>query len=107
MILVVGYPGGWTALRRNVAEEALRFVTFAELTPRLLHDLAPSLLISPLMGEGFDAVDVAHRLEAAAFKGRFRVLSPPIPEPEAVQAEIQEAAGRIAVDLMILSHRGG
>lgn len=107
MILVVGYPGDWTALRRNMAGEALQFVGFDELTPRLLRDLSPSLLIAPLMGDGFDAVDVAHRLEAAAFEGRFRVLTPPIPQPGAVQAEIQEAAGRVDVDLMILGHRHG
>ena len=107
MILVVGYSGDWTALRRNVTGEALRFVGFDELTPRLLRELAPSLLIAPLMGDGFDAVDVAHRLGAADFQGRLHVLTPPIPAPGAVQAEIQEAAGGVGVDLMILGHQHG
>lgn len=88
-----------------VRGEELRFVGFADLTVELLRGLKPTLLVAPLVGDGFDAVDVATRLAVAGFRGRFRVVTPPIPVPAVVRADVEEAAGEIDFDLVILAVR--
>jgi hypothetical protein len=106
MILVVGKPKGWTALARRVPpDEELRFVGIEDLTVARLGQLRPTLVLSPLIGEGFDAVDVVHRLASAAFQGRFRVVASSVPNPEAVRAELQAAGDEIDFDLVVLGLR--
>lgn len=106
MILVVGKPNEWTALLRRVPpEEDLRFVGIEELTVAQLDEMQPSLVLCPLVGEGFDALDVAQRLALAAFQGRLRVVASSVPNPEVVRAEVQAAAEEVDVDLVILGLR--
>lgn len=106
MILVVGKPSGWSALARRVpADEELRFVGIDDLTAARLYQMRPGLVLSPLVGEGFDAVDVAQRLASAAFQGLFRVVASSVPNPEAVRAELQAIGDEIDFDLVVLGLR--
>jgi hypothetical protein len=103
MILVVGNPNEWTALTRRVPGEELRFLGIEELTVARLDEMQPSLVLCPLVGEGFDAVDVAQRLASAAFRGRFRAVAPSVPNPEVVRAEVRAAGAEIDFDLVLLA----
>lgn len=106
MILVVGKPSNWTALARALPRGVtLRFDPIEALTPAHLRELKPDLVLSPLLGDGFDAVEVAQRLAKAGFQGRFRVVAPPLLNPEVVRAEVQEAAEEIDFDLMVMGGR--
>lgn len=104
MILVIGNRRGWEALARLVPEdEELRFACVEELTPLLIRALRPTLVLSSLVAGRFDAVEVAHKLAAAGFQGRLSVLTPRLPQADAVRAEIEDAAGKgIEVTLTIL-----
>lgn len=105
MILVIGKPDEWAALARVLPEgEILRFVGIEGLAAAVA-ELCPDLVLCALVGEGFDAVEVAGRLAARKFGGRFLVVTLPLRNAQAVRAEVEEAAGEVDVQLVILGAR--
>lgn len=76
---------------------------YADLTAALLQRLRPDVVVCPLFGGGFDAEMVIERLVTLGFRGRMRVLCPPLPSPQLVQAELGALAPGIAVTLAVLS----
>ena len=72
---------------------------FADLNARLLAALRPDVVVSPLFGAEFDAGMVIERLDALGFRGRVRVLCPPLPSLQLVQAELAALAPGIDVTL--------
>lgn len=83
------------------------FARFAEVTPGLVAQLAPDVVIAPLFGRGFDIVDIAARLAECGFAGRLYALSPPLPRPEAVRAEVAEQAPGMTFGLVVRAKTGG
>lgn len=105
MILVIGplrLTGGEgpPALRRD----GYRFARFADLDAALLRDTAPAMVVSALIGDRFDAVDLARRLAELGYAGPYRALSPPLPRPALVKAEVRAAAPDLDFDLVVVSH---
>lgn len=41
----------------------------------LLKRLAPLLIVSPVIGDGFDCLDLARRLDALGYDGRYRAIA--------------------------------
>lgn len=105
MILVIGhlrFPDreGAALLR----QQGYRFACFAELDADLLRAARPDMVVSALIGDGFDAMDVARRLMQLGYAGPYRALSPPLPRPDLVRAEIRAAAPALDFDLVVVSH---
>jgi hypothetical protein len=69
----------------------------------LLARLDPRLVLCPLLGAGFDALQVAERLERLGWTGRLRVLAPALPAPAMVEAELAARAPGLTVDLVCLA----
>ena len=84
--------------------QGYRFACFAELDAALLEEIRPDMIVSALIGDLFDAVDVAARLLDLQYKGPYRALSPPLPRPALVKAEVRSAAPDLDFDLVIVSH---
>lgn len=76
------------------------------LTPELLARHRPTAAACPLIGPGFDAIDVARRLEALGFRGELCVLCPHLPEPDAVLAELAPHAPSLQVVLAAAGPEG-
>lgn len=105
MILMIGHSRvnggeGFDCLSRR----GYRIARLGELDASLLRDAEPELVISSLLGDGFDAIDVAIRLAGLGYTGPYRVLCPPLPKPEAVRDEIRAAAPGLDFDLLIVTH---
>lgn len=47
-------------------------------------------VITPLMGPGFDAMDVAAQLDKAGFTGKLAVVTPALPRPAMIRVELQQ-----------------
>jgi hypothetical protein len=77
---------------------------FAELDDRLLRETRPGLVVSPLVGDRFDAVDLATRLVELGYAGPYRAFSGPLPRPGLIRAEVRSAAPGLDFDLVIVSH---
>lgn len=82
----------------------LHFISsLSAVEPDILSDLRPQLVVTPLMGVGFDAHDLALRLTSLEFGGVLRVLAPPLPKPEMLRAELSHAAPGLTVDVQIMA----
>lgn len=73
------------------------------ITEDLLATCLPDLVVSPLVGRGFDCFDVAERLIAAQFKGRYRAVVETLPDPSVVRREIRAHFPDLDFDILILS----
>lgn len=109
MILVIGNLSTWEREGRPAPTlEGFRFTHFEGLDLGLLAEVRPDMVLSTLVGDGFDAIDVARRLRELGYRGRYRALAHALPNEEAVRAEIEEAAPELDFDLVVLrSGRSG
>jgi hypothetical protein len=98
-ILVVGTG----APRPSV--DGMTCVALADLTPTLLAATRPDIILSALFLGIADATDVASRLAALDYRGRYRVITDePLPFPAVVLADLRAAAPGLDIDLMTLPH---
>ena len=105
MILVIGplklTGGGGPAILR---QQGYRFAEFEDLEAGLLLDAMPDMVVSPLIGQDFDAMDVARRLAQLGYRGPYRALTAPLPRPGLVKAEVMADAPGLDFDLVVVSH---
>ncbi|MFN3642252.1 MAG: hypothetical protein ACK4TB_04925 [Gemmobacter sp.] len=102
--VMAGMPPTGTALAvdlRNapalVAAEApgwsVVVTRFALVDARLIARVMPDLVLFPLFGEGFDALQVVERLVTIGYRGRLCCITQPLPAPEVVLRELEAANG--------------
>ncbi len=105
-ILVVGDLARWRGapLPRS---KGFRCVAFHELTPELLELVRPQIVLSPLLCSAFDCMDLADVLARAGFRGRYRALSPDLPEPELIRTEIRSACPGLDFDIVSMAGPAG
>lgn len=65
----------------------------------LLARLSPGLILSPLIFGRLDVLDLAGRLATLDYRGRYRAVSPPLPRPEVICAEVARQAPGLDFDL--------
>jgi hypothetical protein len=105
MILVIGHPRpGGTGAHPALVQHGYRLACLGELDAGLLGAVQPDMVISALIGDGFDAIDVARRLVQLGYRGPYRALSHPLPRPGLVRAEVRAAAPDLDFDLVVVSH---
>jgi hypothetical protein len=66
------------------------FLAFDELDQKRLEELRPKTVVAPLVRPGFDAVEVAQRLDRAGYGGLLIVVAEDCPNPELVVSEIRQ-----------------
>ena len=66
-------------------------VTFGQLDAALLARVLPDCVLTGLVAEGFDAMDVAERLQALGYGGEVWVVCPPLPDLPLVRRELTAA----------------
>lgn len=102
VMLVIGNLARWKANGRNPPQlDGFHYMDFAQLTAVRLAEIAPDVILSGLVGDDFDAVEMAGALQAIGYRGRYRVIARGLPDPQSVRAEIARAAPE--VDFNILS----
>ena len=80
-------------------------VHYGMLSLSLLSNVMPDLVVAPLLGSGFDILDVADKLASFKFAGRLVAMTAPLPNPEAVRAEVQAHVPKIPFDLVIVTEQ--
>lgn len=63
---------------------------------------APSAdyVVAPLVSEQFDALDLAVQLSLAGYRGRYVVVTPPLPAPHVIRQEIEQLCPGLTVELI-------
>lgn len=84
-------------------EMTATIATVAELDADYIARTHPDLALSPLVGAGFDCFDVAEKLTAAGFSGRYVAFVDTLPNPAAVRGEVQSMFPGLDFDLIVLS----
>ncbi len=69
-----------------------------------LHE--PDVILSPLVSDAFDCIDLAHALAEAGFRGRYRAVAAHIPDPALVRREIRACAPGIDFDIILIRPHG-
>ena len=102
-ILVVGDITRWNgAGRETIAFSDFVFCNIAGLRSNLLHDLNPDIVLSPLIADDFDVIEVAIILRHLDFSGVYRVISTDIPKPTIILSEVKKVAPDLNFDLLVL-----
>lgn len=94
-----GFPTGET--REQAACASTAFANYADVTHELIEALRPQVVVSCMLGRGFDCVDLAERLSAIGFRGTYRLIGSGMPEPELVVRELRSLFPTLRVDLAI------
>lgn len=91
--LFVGLPAPETAQSR--AER----IDLADLTAELIAALAPAVVVVPLIGNGFDAIEACQRLARIGFPGDVVVRAPTLPDRRLVLRELGQAGRGLKITL--------
>lgn len=72
---------------------------YAQLNARAISQILPDLIIIPLFGPGFDAIEVLGQLERFGFRGEVLVRSPGLPNSSLVERELAAIVPNLRVRL--------
>jgi hypothetical protein len=103
-ILAIGLGEGE---RRSVAQRVLGALAegsvalpLDEATPDRLSEAM--VVLSPVVAPGFDAVELAARLRASGFRGRWLAYADDLPDRALIVSEVEEVAPDLRFDLVVL-----
>lgn len=77
--------------------------SFHTLAPQLLLEHRPDVVLSPLLAQDFDILDVVDRLVRIGFGGRLVAVTGSLPDAVAVQNEVRQQCAQFRFDLVELS----
>lgn len=101
--LVVGNLARWNAEgKATVPFDEFQFTEFQTLTTAVLETLDPDIILSPLMGDDFDVLDVASHLAELGFKGRYRAITDDMPNVQMIREEVLTQAPGLDFDLLMM-----
>ena len=80
-------------------------VPYDMLDEALLDKLRPDQVITPLFGEGYDAVDVAEDLSLFGYCGQLVAISPRLPNPKIIEREMREYAYAMDFELVMYDEK--
>lgn len=83
------------------SQDAMIFsLPFAQLCPEELARIAPDLVVFPLFSATLDAVMILTRLNELDYRGRCLVLTPRLPKPHLIEAELRSHRGEMEIQLL-------
>ena len=89
--IAVGEPLEWTEAGNALPDGGVVFVSFEEVTERLILLHMPSVVVSPVLARRFDCIDLAMRLSQIGFTGAYRAVARDLPMPALVEREVRQA----------------
>ncbi len=101
--LVVGDLRRWTAEGRAFAGlSEFNFTNISRLDRDLINDLDPDIVLSPLVADEFDAVDVAVKLIDLNYRGKYRAITDQHINGPLIANEIRSLSPHLDFDLLQL-----
>ena len=104
LILAIGdpYSGRVTQLPLS-GRGKVAYRSFADMTAEEVVALNPGLVISPLLAERFDCLDVARLLDAAGVTGKYRAVAEELPDPGLIRREVGLQFPGLDIDIVCMS----
>ena len=99
--MVVGDLSRWVEEGRDIGSLAdVAYVSFCSLDQALLDTHAPGIILSPLVADTLDAMDIAARLAELGFQGLYRALSTGNGKSSLIKDEVRAIAPSIDFDIL-------
>lgn len=106
--LVIGDLARWRAEGRVVPPlEGFQFIDIDELNVEMVNEKQPDIILSPLVADDFDAVDVAVKLIELRFRGRYRAIADDLPDADLIRQEVRMFAPQLDFDLLLMPRMAG
>lgn len=103
MLIVGRYRFGDVYKLPAVRSDGYHFVDIADLSVETVRKITPDVVLSALIGNGFDATEIAQVLEAAGFPGRYRVISDPVESSGLIVQEVTRLAPSVDFEILELA----
>ncbi|WP_159086926.1 hypothetical protein [Loktanella sp. Alg231-35] len=101
--LVIGNMRRWVAEGRLTSSlRDFTFLNFGELSAEALKAHTPDIILSPLVGDDFDVIEIAQQLATLAFSGRYRAIAERLPNAEMIRKEVSEQATDLDFDVLLM-----
>lgn len=102
-ILVIGEVARWHGSGPvSHGRKSVKCLDFLDVTTEILRQEDPEYVLSPLLCQSFDCLDLAIVLENAGFRGSYRVICENLPDPALVRREINARCPRLDFDVVNL-----
>lgn len=103
-VLAVGDTASWSRSGRRIPTDgSVHFAAFHEVTPVLMAEIAPRLVLSPLLARNFDCVDLAQKLAQLGYRGPYRAIDIGLPDPRMIVREIRSLVPMLDFEVLRLS----
>jgi xanthine/CO dehydrogenase XdhC/CoxF family maturation factor len=99
-VLVIDCPEAMRIAENLEPPPMVISIAFRQLSRMLLEVVAPDCVALPLLGSGFDAVQVIERLRTFRYTGRICAIAPDLPDAALVAAELTALADGIPVHVI-------
>ncbi len=104
VMLVLGDLDRWRSRGRSPPIiPGFHFADFTDLDAAILLQLCPEIILSGLVQQSFDVLDVAATLRTLDFRGRYRAVTHPIPNPGLIVAEVRSIAPTLNFAILSLN----
>lgn len=99
--LVVGLPAARIAERNQRLMEAVS-IPYSEMPSYLPLPSGLELVVAPLFGQGFDAVELIDLIGAKGYRGNVRIVAPALPNRSIVLRELRTHAVRQGITVEMI-----
>lgn len=101
-VMVVGSCHEWkTEGPRLPADRHVAYVDIAEVTAEALAEVAPDMIVSPVLALNFDCIDLAIRLHELGYTGRYSALTSELPDPRLIESEIAAICPQLDFEVVV------
>ncbi|PHQ98364.1 MAG: hypothetical protein COB40_01065 [Marinosulfonomonas sp.] len=102
VVLAIGEVSQWRNTGRKLPwNSQITFAGFEDIEAGVLERIKPDIILSPLLCRTFDCLDLAQSLQSSGFRGRYRIMSPQIPNPVIVLKELRMLCPSLDVDIIL------
>ena len=101
--LVIGDVSQWIRNGRKIPSiDGFHFADYRSVNRKLIERLSPEIILSPLITDQFDAIDIAQLLADEGYRGLYCAVSEHVGDRESVITELRRTAPMMEVDLFVL-----
>jgi hypothetical protein len=100
-MLTIGPMKNLNKLRNLLSPEEEIAIAYGKLNAATLALHRPDIVVSPLLCDEFDILDIATRLVAVGYGGALIALTPPLPNVDAIAKEIRSQFRALEIFLIV------
>lgn len=98
--LAVGDSEEWLREGYYVPADGVAFVAFSDIDENVLKTLSPTIVLSPLLANAFDCIDLALLLSKLGYTGRYHAFSQNVPKPNVIEREVRQLCPKLTFKII-------